>query len=165
MDRRQQKTRKAVFDALGRLLQDKAFYDITVQDILDEANIGRSTYYDHFQSRDDLLKAMCDDLFAHISAAAKDHGDDLRGLFVHILGHLGDEKESTLAVLLSPSRSLLLNHLKEEISPVLAGMGREGLEAEVVTYAFIGTVDWWIDHRDSCTPEQAVDRLSSIVPL
>ena len=157
--------RKEILDAAERLFYEKGYEATSVQDILDEANIGRSTYYDHFQSRDDLLKAMCDDLFAHISAAAKDHGDDLRGLFVHILGHLGDEKESTLAVLLSPSRSLLLNHLKEEISPVLAGMGREGLEAEVVTYAFIGTVDWWIDHRDSCTPEQAVDRLSSIVPL
>lgn len=54
-DRRVQRTRKLLFDALIALILEKGYEKITVQDILNQANVGRSTFYAHFQDKEDLL--------------------------------------------------------------------------------------------------------------
>ena len=53
-DRRSQRTRQALHQALFALMRTKRYDAITVQDIIDQANVGRSTFYAHFVDKEDL---------------------------------------------------------------------------------------------------------------
>ena len=54
-DRRVQRTRTLLTRALMELIVEKGYQAITVQDIIDRANLGRSTFYAHFLDKEDLL--------------------------------------------------------------------------------------------------------------
>ena len=97
MDRRQQKTRSAIFSAFSALLAERPYGKITVQEIIDAANVGRTTFYAHFETKDDLLKALCEELFGHIIDSAMDcththglysDGNAPESVFCHLLQHL-----------------------------------------------------------------------------
>jgi len=62
LDRRGQKTRKLLQDALIELVAEKGYESVTIQEILDKANVGRSTFYAHFQDKDQLLHSILDRL-------------------------------------------------------------------------------------------------------
>jgi len=103
MDRRQKKTRDAIFKAFSKLLEKKRYGNITVQEIIDEANIGRSTFYAHFATKVELLKAMCTDIFSHvfsdelIQEQTHDFSGNNNGLetkLTHILYHLKDSEKT-----------------------------------------------------------------------
>ena len=117
MDRRQKKTREAIFRAFERLLERGNYDSITVQEIIDEADIGRSTFYAHFETRDALLQALCTDIFDHVFSpeltkeATHDFSASSPGLephLTHILYHL-QEKRPMLQGLLADRKSTRLN--------------------------------------------------------
>jgi len=62
LDRRVQKTRKLLQDALIELVSEKGYESVSIREILDRANVGRSTFYAHFQDKDELLHSILDRL-------------------------------------------------------------------------------------------------------
>ena len=65
-DRRVQRTRELLSEALMSLILEKGYDALTVQDIADRANVSRATFYLHFKDKEDLLfismEAVYDDL-------------------------------------------------------------------------------------------------------
>lgn len=67
-DRRVQRTIQLLHDSLLSLIQEKGFEALTVQDILDRANLGRATFYAHFDNKEDLLLSG----FEHLRATLRE---------------------------------------------------------------------------------------------
>jgi AcrR family transcriptional regulator len=86
LDRRTQRTRKAVFDALIRLIFAQRYGTIRTADLIEAAGIGRSTFYEHFRSKDDVLVAVIDPIFMPLAIAAAGRGSRtaLRATLEHI---------------------------------------------------------------------------------
>ncbi len=154
MDRRQKKTREAIFAAFRQLLTQRRYDRITVQDILDAADIGRSTFYAHFETKDSLLRALCEELFTHIfdsdPCAFGFQDGDLEGKLAHILWHIRDSHD--LANLLrGESGDLFMTYLKEQLARVFA-LHRQDFHAPVpvdflthhLVTGFAETVRWWV---------------------
>jgi AcrR family transcriptional regulator len=77
IDRRTARTRRALHEALMSLILRQGYEAITVQDIIDEADVGRSTFYAHYTGKEDLLRSGFETLRAlltetQLNAAAED---------------------------------------------------------------------------------------------
>ncbi|RBP61022.1 TetR family transcriptional regulator [Alkalibaculum bacchi] len=172
MDRRQQRTRDAIFKALSTLLEKKRYNNITVQEIIDEANIGRSTFYAHFETKDELLKALCTDIFSHVFSdelmSEKTHdfsggNNGLEAKLTHILHHLIDSKTNIAGILSCESSELFMNYFKDYLTEMFSKYLSEirvNAPADFLLNHLVGsfaeTVKWWIDKSSEYTPEETV---------
>lgn len=181
MDRRQLKTRKAIFEAFGALLSKKSFSKILVQEIIDEANVGRTTFYAHFQTKDDLLKELCDDLFAHVFSDTLDtestHDFSMKtgnphGIITHIIYHLLDNKRNIIGILTSDSDVLFLGIFRRYLDEFLAVRLLKGVEPDNIPYdflvnhissSFVSAVQWWIKNKLRQTPEEVADYFMGVI--
>lgn len=177
MDRRQQKTRTAIFEAFDRLLSRKRYEEITVQNILDEANIGRSTFYAHFPSKDALLEALCADIFDHVFSddLAKErlhdysHGDhSLAERIEHICRHLYENGAEISRILAYDSGDSFVRHLSDYLHILFAkalederqsgAADRASVPADfqvrVMTDSLISAIRWWVEEGMQTPPDQ-----------
>jgi AcrR family transcriptional regulator len=96
-DRRVRRTRELLRGALLSLIMEKGYERITVQDILDRADVGRSTFYAHYRDKEALLLAGFDDIRSALTveseAAEKATGSSreflqpMLAVFQHVEGH------------------------------------------------------------------------------
>ena len=68
-DRRSHRTRQALGEALTGLMFEKPYAKITVQDISQRADVGRSTFYAHSDGKDSLLADNFERMLAGLAAA------------------------------------------------------------------------------------------------
>ncbi|MBR6259427.1 MAG: TetR/AcrR family transcriptional regulator [Oscillospiraceae bacterium] len=180
MDRRQQKTRRAIFDAFIRLLAKSSYSSITVQKIIDEANIGRSTFYAHFETKDELIKALCTDIFRHVfsDTLTKERTHDFSGgeagmkeRITHILYHLRDNRAYLHGILSCESGEVFMRYFKEYLTDVFdgalacedCGVPRDYLLHHTVC-DFAETVRWWLKD-DKYSPEQIGEFFMKTTPF
>ncbi|WP_170242289.1 TetR family transcriptional regulator [Streptococcus suis] len=155
MDRRIAKTKRAIFQAFLTLLNDKGYDDMRVQDVIDLADVGRSTFYAHYASKEALLEELCHDLFHHLFTGREDA--DVKTLLAHIFKHFRTNQDRVASLLLSRNAYFLREleaELKHDIFPkvvedYMQGKGNlpEDLLVHFVVTTFVETVSWWLQQR------------------
>ena len=165
MDRRQRKTRDAIFKAFSSLLETKRYEHISVQDIIDKADIGRSTFYAHFETKDALLKTMCSDIFDHIfkgnMCEYNDKTGDMEAKLAHILWHLREHKNDIMGLLSGESSELFMGYIEEYLK-ILFSLYIEDFNASVpedylishLVGSFSQTIKWWVKNGMKTPPEE-----------
>ena len=174
MDRRQQKTRAAIFSAFTTLLARKNYSKITVQEIIDTANVGRTTFYAHFETKDDLLKALCEELFGHIIDSAMDcthtHGlySDQKApesVFCHLLQHLQENDKNIIGLLSCESSEIFLRYFKNSLNELIRSQFLhhslkntpdipQDFLINHISGSFVEMVLWWIQNRMEPSPPE-----------
>ena len=128
MDRRQRKSRNAIFSSFNRLFERKSYAAITVTEIIEEADVGRTTFYAHFQTKDDLLGELSKEILDHVfstslwNEGSHDFSSEEKSyehLVSHILYHLREGSMNIRRILSSDCSSIFLRHLQERFSMYL----------------------------------------------
>jgi AcrR family transcriptional regulator len=173
-DRRVQRTRQMLLDALKALIIDKGYESITIQDIIDRANLGRSTFYAHFYDKEDLLKngidQLKDSLLQELVSMPKKQEED--ALFPRLsfslamIEHVKDHVElyqamvgkQSGAFLLREIQGMIVDLVKEEMKPWLHTINHPSLPGEIIMHhsamSFITMITWWLDQSMPCSADE-----------
>ena len=128
MDGRQRMSREAIFIAFTELLSKKHYNQITVGEIIEKADIGRATFYAHFETKDFLLKELCEELFCHIFDSTEEMSEKHRHIFdcdapssvvLHLLQHLQKNDNRILDLLACENNELFLQYFKDNLKNMI----------------------------------------------
>jgi AcrR family transcriptional regulator len=159
MDRRIVRTRRALQHAFLQLTLDKGYDAVSIQDICEAADVGRSTFYQHFTGKDDLKRSGLE----HLRHALEDHRrrhsevgapraplDFSRPMFDHARDHLHIYRalagSSGGGIALNTIRSILADQLKDDpmVQAATTADERE-LRVQFLAGAFMSVLVWWLD--------------------
>jgi AcrR family transcriptional regulator len=168
-DRRVGKTRKALKEALTDLILERGYEGVTVQDIIDHADVGRSTFYAHFVDKDDLMMAILADLDVPPDTSAWEPDDPAFGWTLELFRHFGSGRRLFKAVASSQSGALarrgtsdrLETLARKELLRLRAAQKLDAFRRELVVRflvgTFIGFMDWWMREENEQLPAEQVD--------
>jgi AcrR family transcriptional regulator len=160
IDMRVRRTRERLGDALVELIQKKPFDTITVQDVLNRADVSRSTFYTHYRDKNDLFLSDVDDFFEGMATVLSRRNDSseriapVRELFAHVA-----EWRPFWAALVSSGRvhdvvELGQGHFALGIEQRLAELPRareipakqRAAVASALAGALLSLLSWWVHH-------------------
>jgi AcrR family transcriptional regulator len=170
IDRRPARTRQALHDALISLVLRKGYDTLTIQEIIDEADVGRATFYAHYTGKQDLLRSGFDALRVELATARRNASakrgvrqDEPLAFSLAMLEHAYEYKDVYRALVgrrggiiaLNEIRRVLSEVVREELSaaPDAGSVSRE-LTEQFVVGAFLTVLAWWLERKPKLTPAQ-----------
>ena len=173
IDRRIARTRAMLQNALTSLILKKGYDAITVEDICEAANVGRSTFYAHYTSKDDLkrsglesLRRQLVDRQRHALATPGDIRDRSLGFSLTMFEHARDHIDLYRAlvggrggtVALGSIRQILSDLVRDELAATLDKNSADVIPRELVVQyvvgAYMAVLTWWLDGGAKLPPQQ-----------
>lgn len=169
VDRRVQKTRQLLSDALVSLVLEKGYDEVSIQDIIDRANVGRSTFYSHYENKEQLL------LFGHEHLRAlilreEDGPIEFRPFY----RHLADMHELASRLLTAETSAEVLTRslqdiLNGSICRVYAARRTPEehtlftLRADAAAAALVRLMTSWVRKGMPCSPDQMAEESTALL--
>jgi AcrR family transcriptional regulator len=171
IDERVRRTRDRLGDAIIDLIQKQPFDTIKVQDVLDRAGVARSTFYEHFSDKDDLLHSDMDEFLEGMATALSrgkapsDRVAPVKELFAHVA-----EMRTLYAAMVASGKihdflELGQGHFARGIERRLKEIPRaRGLTAKrraalapALAGALLSLLTWWLDRGAPGSPAEMDD--------
>lgn len=172
-DRRVRRTRELLRNAFASLIHEKGYDRVTVQDILDRADVGRSTFYAHYRDKEDLLRSGFEEVHAALAAeqgaaerqAAR--GTTFLQPLVAVFQHVEGYREFWGPTSRSGGHDLIARVLQEGIDDLVRAHFRaqfpsadpDQLEIDAamrfVASACMGVLMWWLDNDVPWSADEA----------
>ena len=168
-DRRSERTRQLVSAALIELMLEQRYDEITVQDIIDRANIGRSTFYAHYLDKEDLMVSGFTRVLDTLGPSPQQRGEgenqappSLARFFQHVQEHHQLYKALVhgggIDRLFKKSHQHMRRNIEQHLAELLpAGQAPHAplpLVADYLAGAVLSMLTWWLDNEMPYTPEQ-----------
>jgi AcrR family transcriptional regulator len=172
IDRRSLRTKAMLQHALNSLIQKKDYEAITIKDICDVANVGRSTFYAHYTSKDDLKRRGFDKLRKELVdrqrealATAANEGDRNLGFSLTMFEHARDHVDQYRALVggrggavsLGRIRQILSDLVRDELAATIDKNSADTIPRELVAQyvvgAFMAVMTWWLDGGAKLSPK------------
>jgi AcrR family transcriptional regulator len=178
-DRRVRRTRTSLQDALIGLAGEKPYHKIAVTEILNRANVGRSTFYQHFRDKDELLLSGI-----HEVLRTRRAGHDASSALEHVLAFsrsfldfVDRHRHAHNPGMTDDNRATVHAHLRDVLTDVLehdfTTMRRRSqpatsdvpvaLVARYVASTFVLVLDWWVESGAALTPAEVDARFRALV--
>ena len=162
-DRRSQRTRHLLSAAFVELLREKGYSAITVSDIIERANIGRSTFYSHFHDKDDLFVSELDRVVELLSHRTSNQDEMPFFPSLGLLQHVGEEYELYKALIWTPGIDLMIKHMQASLSQrIQQQLQKSGnafdvpppILASFIAGSFVTLLKWWLENKMLYSPEE-----------
>jgi AcrR family transcriptional regulator len=180
-DRRIQKTKNLLHDALGSLIREKPYDAIVVQEILDRANVGRSTFYMHFRDKDELLVSGIHDMLRSVHApespsSGKRYERIIR-FSLPIFEHIHQHRHTGGAKMGTRGRAIIHEHLQRVLAQLIADDVRKDFQGrrktagqippdlivQYVASTFILVLNWWVETSSPLPPKEVNDLFCALI--
>jgi AcrR family transcriptional regulator len=167
-DARVRRTRERLGMAMLALLQDKPFDNVTVQEVLDRASVGRSTFYLHFRDKNDLLLAQLE-IFLEIMStrlSVQKEASTRVAPVMEMFAHLGEQTKLYRALAASGrlndffdlAQDYFVRGIKRRLneSKRVAKIPPRELNARAVAIAgsLLSLMRWYMDHGAKEDPQE-----------
>ena len=184
LDLRVKRTNKYIIEAFIRLVEEKGFEQVTVQNIADEAMINRSTFYAHYKDNQDLYEKIFD-LAVESFTAILDFEDFVQGnrikirkieaamteLFLHIQNnrsfYLTIMDASAIEIIRKKLGLILTERYQEIFSTLRITEGDIEVPLDFIidymTSIFVGTLHWWLTAETTMTPDHLAKLVIKLV--
>ncbi len=169
LDRRIQRTRQLLADALFLLITERGYEGITIADITEQANLGRTTFYLHYRDKEELLQASVKALMHELQIEVEpDTEERCPYLFrsIRVFQHVAQKQHLYRALLREAGSVNIGDLMRKYFAALYQRFVIEPLHLErsfslsgdlIAAHAagsLFGLISWWLNHEISPSAEK-----------